>query len=81
MNFDDLLRKLAWYLELLRPLRAWSRVIENPLALLQLKVDNLMNDRGIRVIFSEDKMSAIPIAELAMGVCFDARPWTSLGEQ
>lgn len=87
-NFDDLLRKLAWYACLFRPIDTHWKGSNDPALDRRLSLKNrvteLMTARGLPLDEYDDPTTvpdipALPIAELLMAVCFESRPWTSTG--
>ncbi|KAL8653697.1 MAG: hypothetical protein Q9210_001947 [Variospora velana] len=84
VNVNDLLRKLKWYTVLFEPIVGMNIFTAQERATIQgfqEQVDKLLRRQGIH---NEDlnprsgKMPVIPITDLLMGVCFDARPWTTI---
>ena len=82
-NMHDLLRKLDWYPDLFIDDRlGWpSEDMKESLQSFRKKVLALLDccQESTPNWISEDRISALPITDLLMGVCFDARPWTSIG--
>ncbi|KAL8726999.1 MAG: hypothetical protein Q9166_006362 [cf. Caloplaca sp. 2 TL-2023] len=80
-NMNDLLQKLKWFAILFQKIKKHPCVtpVVDRLSMFEAQVDKLLKKQDIHMDTNPETggMPATPITDLVMGVCFDARPWTS----